>query len=365
MPSPADSTPEAQQVLAPLSLAAIYLVVEMEADSAADAAMRAMCEDVGALIRSVGFRDLEANLSCVMGIGSQAWDRIVAPAAPASRPAGLHPFVELRGANHHAPSTPGDLLFHIRAARFDVCFELATQILAKLGPRVASADEVDGFRYFDARDLLGFVDGTENPVGSAVAKAVIIGDEDPDFAGGSYVIVQKYLHDIDAWNALSTEAQELVIGRTKLADIELADDVKPSNAHNALTVVEVDGEEIPILRDNMPFGSPASGEFGTYFIGYAKSPWVTEEMLRNMFLGRPEGNYDRILDFSTAVTGSLFFVPALDLLESLADIGTGPAPAALAPPVAAPPVAAPPAAAPPAAGSPTSADGSLGIGGLR
>jgi porphyrinogen peroxidase len=350
MPSPADNTPEAQQVLAPLSRAAIYLVLKMKPGPAADAAMRAMGDDIGALVRSVGFRDLESNLSCVVGIGPEAWDRIVAPAAPTSRPAGLHPFIELRGAKHHAPSTPGDLLFHIRAARFDLCFELATQILAKLGSTVASTDEVDGFRYFEARDLLGFVDGTENPVGSAVAKAAVIGDEDPDFAGGSYVIVQKYLHDMDSWNALSTEEQELVIGRTKLADIELTDDVKPINAHNALNVIEVNGEEIQILRDNMPFGSPGAGEFGTYFIGYARAPWVTEQMLQNMFIGRPEGNYDRILDFSTAVTGTLFFVPSLDLLESLADIGTaaGPTPSAAGP------------STPEGRG-----DGSLGIGGLR
>ena len=255
-----------------------------------------------------------------MGIGSAAWDRIVAPAPPTTRPRHLHPFRAIEAGPRLAPSTPGDLLFHIRATRFDLCFELAATILQRLGPSVSSADEVHGFRYFDARDLLGFVDGTENPVGDAMAEAAIIGDEDPDYAGGSYVIVQKYLHDLVAWNALSVEEQELVIGRTKLEDIELDDAVKPSNAHNALNVIEIDGVEIDILRDNMPFGSAASGEFGTYFIGYARDPGITEQMLQNMFVGSPEGNYDRILDFSTAITGSLYFVPALDLLESLSAI---------------------------------------------
>ena len=180
---------------------------------------------------------------------------------------------------------------------------------------MSTADEVHGFRYFEARDLLGFVDGTENPVGDAMAEAALIGDEDPEFAGGSYVIVQKYLHDLETWNALSVEEQELVIGRTKLEDIELDDEVKPANAHNALNVIEVDGEEISILRDNMPFGNAAHDEFGTYFIGYARDPGITEQMLQNMFVGRPAGNYDRILDFSTAITGSLFFVPSLSVLE--------------------------------------------------
>jgi putative iron-dependent peroxidase len=205
----------------------------------------------------------------------------------------------------------------------DLCFELATQIMARLAGAVTVADEVHGFRYFEHRDLLGFVDGTENPDGQAAFDSVIIGDEDPAFAGGSYVVVQKYLHDIDAWNALPTEQQERVIGRTKLSDIELDDAVKPSYAHNALTTITENGREIKIVRDNMPFGSVAAGEYGTYFIGYARSPATIELMLRNMFIGRPEGNYDRILDVSRAVTGGLFFVPPAALLDGLADQDEG------------------------------------------
>lgn len=321
MQPPADNTnPEAQLVLAPLTTAAVFLVVTIHPGEDGDAALRRIGDDLGGLVRSVGFRDLDGALSCVMGIGSDAWDRIVAPAPPASRPIGLHPFQAITSGPRTAPSTPGDLLFHIRAGRFDLCFELAATILTKLGDTVAAADEVHGFRYFEARDLLGFVDGTENPVGDDMADAAIIGDEDPDYAGGSYVIVQKYVHDLTAWNALPIEEQERVIGRTKLENIELDDDVKPTNAHNALNVIEVDGKELAILRDNMPFGRAAAGEFGTYFIGYARDPGVTEQMLRNMFIGRPEGNYDRILDFSTAVTGSLYFVPALPVLEHLATL---------------------------------------------
>ena len=215
----------------------------------------------------------------------------------------------------HAVSTPGDLLFHIRSKRMDLCFELATQIMARLGDAVSPVDEVQGFRYFDDRDLLGFVDGTENPRGGEAIDAVLVGEEDPAFAGGSYVIVQKYLHDLDGWNALPTEAQERIIGRTKLADIELDDSIKPTSAHNALTTIVEDGKEIKILRDNMPFGRPGYGEFGTYFIGYSRSPRTIEQMLENMFVGRPPGNYDRLLDFSRAVTGNLFFVPTATFLD--------------------------------------------------
>jgi putative iron-dependent peroxidase len=149
--------------------------------------------------------------------------------------------------------------------------------------------------------------------------SVFVGEEDTAFAAGSYVIVQKYFHDISGWNELSTEQQERIIGRTKLADIELDDSVKPTSAHSALTTIVENGKEIKILRDNMPFGRPAHGEFGTYFIGYSRSPGTIEQMLENMFIGRPPGNYDRLLDFSKAVTGSLFFAPSAAFLESLGD----------------------------------------------
>ncbi|MGD9509944.1 MAG: Dyp-type peroxidase [Geminicoccaceae bacterium] len=341
---------EPQAVVSGLTRAAIFLVLTVAPGPDGEAAVRGLFGDLAALVRAVAFRDLEGRLSCVTGIGAAAWDRLFG----APRPKDLRPFREIRG-RHHAVATPGDLMFHIRAVRMDLCFELAGQIMTRLGGAVAVADEVHGFRYFDQRDLLGFVDGTENPAGEAAAEATLIGAEDPAFAGGSYVIVQKYLHDLAAWNALPVEAQERIIGRTKLADIELDDAVKPSFAHNALTsITDADGRELEILRDNMPFGSFGTGEFGTYFIGYAREPRRIERMLDNMFVGLPPGNYDRILDFSRAVTGILFFVPSAAFLESVS-VADGPPPVADA---AAPePAPAGPRAAP--------GDGSLGIGSLK
>ena len=234
----------------------------------------------------------------------------------APRPAQLHEFRPVVGATHHAPATPGDLFFHLRAHRHDLCFELAHHLVRRLGDAVSVVDEVHGFRNFDERDLLGFVDGTENPEGTAARTAALIGDEDPAFAGGSYVVVQKYVHNLTAWDALPVEEQERAIGRSKLSDIEMPDDVKPTNSHVALnTVTDADGNERQIVRHNMPFGVVGTGEFGTYFIGYAAAPDVIEQMLTNMFVGNPPGNHDRILDFSTAVTGNLFFVPTTDFLD--------------------------------------------------
>jgi porphyrinogen peroxidase len=302
-----------QPVVAPLTRAAIFLVVTVNSGKENEAAVRTLCSDLAALLRAVGFRDLEGRLSCVMAFGSDAWDRLFG----APKPKELHPFREIHG-RHHAVATPGDILFHMRSTRMDLCFELATQIMSRLGGAISAADEVHGFNYFDDRDLIGFVDGTENPVDQAAFNATIIGDEDAAFAGGSYVIVQKYLHDLTRWNELSVAEQEKIIGRTKLSNIELDDAVKPSSAHNALTTIVEDGEQLEIVRDNMPFGDAGKGEFGTYFIGYARSPRRIEQMLENMFVGRPPGNYDRLLDFSRAVTGSLFFVPSATFLENVA-----------------------------------------------
>ena len=331
----------AQFVTAPLTRAAIFLVVTVSPGAAAETAVRAFCADLSGLVRAVGFRGQNERLSCIAAFGSDVWDRLFG----SPRPAELHPFREIAAGPRRAVSTPGDLLFHIRAERMDLCFELATQIALRLGDAVTTADEVHGFRFFDARDLLGFVDGTENPSGAPALDAALIGDEDPAFAGGSYVIVQKYLHNLVAWNALPTEMQERIIGRAKLSDIELDDAVKPSYAHNALTQIEEGGRQIQIVRDNMPFGRAGTSEFGTYFIGYSRSPRTIEQMLTNMFVGNPPGNYDRLLDFSTAVTGNLFYVPTTSFLDEVTPDGQAPA-----------------APAPPA---PLSSDGSLGIGSLK
>jgi len=350
VPGQSTEGPEPQPVVGPLTAAAVFLVLTI--DPGGEDTVRDLLPDLSGLGRSVGFRIPEASLQVVTAIGSDAWDRLFAGPCPRE----LHPFRTLAGARHTAPATPGDLLFHIRASRMDLCFEFAAQVMKRLRGAVEVADEVQGFRYFDERDLIGFVDGTESPSGAAGVSAAIVGaDDDADFAGGSYVIVQKYLHEMAAWNAISIEEQERVVGRTKLDDIELPDDVKPANSHVALnTITGPDGEQRQIVRANMPFGNPGKDEFGTYYISYAATPSVTEEMLSNMFIGRPPGNTDRILDFSTAVTGSLFFAPAADFLDD------PPGPPGTDEAAAAP--AGEPATTP--ATTPAS-DGSLGIGSLR
>ncbi|HDU5573680.1 TPA: Dyp-type peroxidase [Klebsiella aerogenes] len=304
---------ESQAITLPLPRTAIFIVATVARSAESLSRVRDWCDDFAAVVRSVGTRMPEAGISCICGFGAEIWPQLFGQPTPQQ----LHPFRRVGSGERVAVSTPGDLLLHIRSDDMGLSFELATQLMDKLGDAVTVVDEVHGFRYFDRRAMIGFVDGSENPEGRAAADFTIIGDEDPDFAGGSYVIVQKYLHDMAGWNALTVEQQERIIGRKKMTNIELDADVKPSCSHSSLTTLEENGEEIKILRDNMPFGKPGMGEFGTYFIGYARSPAPIEQMLENMFVGRPAGNYDRLLDYSRPVTGSLFFVPSATLLEEL------------------------------------------------
>lgn len=304
------SEPLPQEVVNPLTSAAIFLVATI--NDGGEQTAHDLLPEISGMVSAIGFRDPSKSLSVVTGIGSHAWDRLF----DGPRPVDLHPFIPLTGERHHAPATPGDLLFHIRAETMDVAFELAGRLVEALDGAATVVDEVHGFNYFDNRDLLGFVDGTENPTGATAENATRIGAEDPEFAGGCYVHIQRYVHDMAAWRALPVDEQQRVIGRTKFDDIEMDDDEKPSNSHIALNVItDADGNELKIVRRNMPYGTVGNGEFGTYFIGYSRTPAVTERMLTNMFIGDPPGNTDRILDFSTAVTGAMFFVPTIDFLD--------------------------------------------------
>ena len=310
-----------------------FLVLAVGTEPAAATQVAAALAAVPALTRAVAQRDDHAALSCVVAIGTDAWDRL---APGRGRPAQLHAFRALADGNRVAPSTAGDVLLHIRAAREDFCHELARLIVARLGEAAAVVEETHGFAYLDSRDLIGFVDGTENPAGEERRAFTVVGDEDPPHAGGSYVTTQKYVTDFAAWQALSTEEQEAVIGRTKADDVERDD--APPTAHKERAKIVRDGVEQKILRHNRAFGS--AGASGTFFIAYARDLSVTEGMLERMVVADAEGHYDHLLDFSRPISGCNFFAPALDVLESLGE---------------------PPADPPPA----SAADGRLAIGDLR
>ncbi|WP_018021164.1 Dyp-type peroxidase [Corynebacterium doosanense] len=301
-----------QDIVEKPSRSGVFLVVEIDHTREAEEAARDTLSRFDAFTRSVGFRHPEDGLTAVVGIGARAWDRLFS----LPRPVDLTEFEEIRGAKHVAPATGGDLLIHLRAEHEDMCFELARIPLDNLGEGARVTDEVRGFKYFNQRDLLGFVDGTANPRTERSLEAVYIPKGEP-WEGSTYVTVQRYSHDLSSWNAETVEEQERVIGRTKLSDVAFPAHERPSNSHVALnTVTDESGEELKIYRLNMPFGSMAERTFGTFSIGYTHQPEIIRMMLRNMFIGRPEGNYDRILDYSTAHTGATFFVPTYDFLAT-------------------------------------------------
>lgn len=287
----------------------IFIVWNFKDNLDVSDAFSRLCKLVINLNNSANVRFPVSRASCVMGIGHDAWLRLK---LPEPLPAELVNFAPITGEKHTAVSSKGDLHFHIRADTTSICYDMAEAISDILDPVAVSIEEVHGFRYWDSRSILGFVDGTENPQGADRELFSMIGDEDPAYKGGSYLFVQKYIHDLSAWKGLTTEQQERVIGRYKPNDIEMADDVKPSNSHIALANV---GDDLKIVRDNMPFGNMSTNEMGTYFIAYASTFSTVQKMLTNMFIGSPVGNYDRILDFSTAKTGTLFFVPTFDMLD--------------------------------------------------
>ncbi|WP_066569964.1 Dyp-type peroxidase [Snodgrassella sp. CFCC 13594] len=296
---------------------AVFIVLGIQDNKDALQAVTDFAAGFSALVRSLSKRFPDCHFNAALGFGSQAWDRLF---PQQSKPKELVPFQAIKGPKYTAVSTPGDLFFHIRADKQDICYELSSLIDQELHDATFPIDEVHGFRYLDGRAIIGFVDGTENPEEVEAAEYAVVGDEDPAFKGGSYAFIQKYVHDMDQWRALSTEEQEKVIGRRKYDDVELSDEVKPKTAHNNVSKAhDAQGNELKIVRANVAFAQPSKNEYGTFFIGYARHFSVTRQMLLHMFKGNEEGFTDRLLDFSTATTGCLFYVPTYDFLDGLGD----------------------------------------------
>jgi putative iron-dependent peroxidase len=240
---------EPQYINSPMTSAAAFLILAVKDDSHSLATVRSVIGSTDDLIKDVQVRTIEVQFTCNVGISSRIWSALSGKPMPKE----LAPFKEIKGAKHTAVSTEGDLLYHIRAGSADLIIEFEKLLLEAFGDSVTALDDVAGFRYFNGRDLLEFVDGTANPVGLALPEATIVGDEDPDYAGGSYVVIQKYLHNMAAWRAQKVETQEAIIGRTKFDNVELPDATEGQKSHKTLCTIEDSQGEYDILRDNMPF----------------------------------------------------------------------------------------------------------------
>lgn len=303
--------PQAGIIPAP-NPSALFLVLRTPEPGKNGKAVAKVAAGIPTLTEKVGATDLRAKLVGTVSFGSDFWEVI----SPGKRPVGLRPFTAIQAEGRSAPSTGGDVLLHLLSKRQDLNFELAMRIRHQLGDAVEVMDEVHGFQYLDSRDLTGFIDGTENPKGAKDrAEVALIGAEDVAFAGGSYVFTQRYVHNLQKWATVPTKEQEKVIGRRKSDSKELSDRAKPSTAHISRTVIEENGEELEIVRHSFPYGTVS--EKGLFFIAYCKTLDIPEKMLRRMMGTSGDGHYDRLMDYSQAVSGAHFFAPSLEVLKSL------------------------------------------------
>jgi len=253
-----------------------------------------------------------AQIKTAVAFGPELWSKLYEQA-----PAGFKQLEPIQG-SFNMPVVPADVLIHIASARADICFALSQSFFEGIRDQVEVLDERVCFRYFDGRDITGFIDGTENPqFPDDRAEVALLGEDAGIFQDGSFIFAQRYAHNLDKWKKLKVDAQEQVMGRTKLESIELDDEVKPANAHIARTVVEDEGgEEMEILRHSLPYGD-GRGDQGLFFIAYTKDLKIIDAMLVRMFGTSGDGIHDRLLHFVTPMDGAYYFAPSEELLEEV------------------------------------------------
>lgn len=254
------------------------------------------------------------QIKTAIAFGPELWSQL-----HTETPTGFKQLNPEQGA-FNMPVEPADVFIHIASARADICFAISQAFFTGIQTKVEVLDERPCFRFFDGRDMTGFIDGTENPqFPDDRAETALLPQDAEAFADGSFIFAQRYIHDLAKWQQLKVDAQEQVFGRTKLESIELDDDIKPPNAHVARTVVEdEDGEEMEILRHSLPYGD-GKGEQGLFFVAYTNNLSIIDAMLQRMFGTSGDGIHDRLLHFTTAIDGAYYFAPSDELLEEILD----------------------------------------------
>lgn len=269
--------------------------------------------DRAALIGAVAAsRKAAANSPCAMVVafGPAAWKAL----APGAFPAGLRDFDAIEGTHHNAPATQRDVWFWVHGAERDDVFDLVMAINGAMAGIGTSALDLSGFMYHDARDITGFIDGTANPKDDARLEAALVAEGQPG-AGGAFVIGQRWVHDLDAFNRLEVEDQQRVFGRTKPDSVELEGDAMPPWSHVSRTDLKVDGVAQKMYRRSAPWGTAT--EHGLYFLGFTCDIARFDAVLQSMFGLTGDGEYDHLTDFSQATTGSYWFAPAETDLDAL------------------------------------------------
>ena len=254
---------------------------------------------VGAVAALREPRTTLGGVNLVVGFRPELWRELV----PEEAPPGLEGFNrDLVGPDGYTlPATQHDAVLWISGSAYDVVFDMARDAITALEPSALVAEETSSWPYRHDRDLTGFIDGSENPSLVEAPEFAVIPDGIPG-AGGTILLLQKWSHDADAWEALPVARQEQVIGRTKDESIELDD--KPDESHVARTDQDEFGK---IFRRNMPYGTVT--DHGTMFVGFCAEQRPLTMMLENM-AGVNDGIRDELTVYTTALTGSYYFVPS-------------------------------------------------------
>ncbi len=254
----------------------------------------------------------EANLNGYVAIGADYWDVLYSH----RRPLQLSSFPDLRDGDRQAQRQPVDLLVSVRADRFDVCFQAARTMQEWLGHDVELLEQMTNFRFMDGRDLLGFIDAPDNPRGMQRRQVALVKtDDDPYFAGGSYLYVQKFRHDLRRWEHLSTEIQEHVMGRKKLTGERISEALLSMVTHTQKArLVRDDEQPLQLLRQNMPWGDLR--EQGLLAMYLSAAPADIIYWLKQRYIADAQGDYDPLLDYTDAVSNAVYFVPTVDFLEA-------------------------------------------------
>ncbi len=304
------STPQSG-ILPEANTDATFLVLLLQNDPLSGKTVQQFSQNFPAMVDKLASKYSDSKLFATLSFGSQAWKTLF---KDHPYPKELAPFKALRDGERLAPSTPGDMLIHIRSNRKDINFELSRLIMDTLEDSVLLEEEVSGFRYLESRDITGFVDGTENPEGDNRAAVALIPEGQP-LAGGSYIQCQRYIHNMPAWESCPVQHQEQIIGRTKQDDVEFSSEEKAPTAHIKRVNLKEDNKSLEILRHSMPYGN--SQEHGLFFIAYCNTARHFDLMLEQMIHANGDGHFDHLMNFTQAVTGNAFFAPSRDFLESL------------------------------------------------
>ena len=284
--------------------------------------LRPGADDAQVAAALVGVRAANADhrttggVNLVIGLGPALWARLGGDGSAAV--VRDFPGYGTEAIGHVAPATQRDVWIWTHGSSTDVVFDVVRAVAAALEPVADLQLDVTGFTYHDSRDLTGFIDGTANPFLDEAPVVAVIPEGEPG-EGGSCAMTIRFRHDLRAFGELAEHDQELVFGRTKADSVEMAPDVKPPDSHIGLAeVADEDGEELDVYRRSVPWADAA--EQGLQFVSFGRDVDRFDLQLRHIYGEVDPSLVDRLLTFTTALTGSFWFCPSVEDLDAIAPV---------------------------------------------